>query len=271
MITAMPRIAIAHSDFDAMIDTFRNAFGMPVVDLSGTSVESLGARLGMCVPPGGSNIELMSPADPGAPLSQSLQRFLDRRGPGLFALMLEAASPDDEAERLAANGLSVLPLMAGAGGRDVHPKSTQGVLIRIYPTGSFHGSAPAPAAALGLSGIRRVQVAVRDLDHAAGTWAGKLGLASEPAVDDDARGVSYVRCQPPAGGVIELIAVRDRTMRFAAQLSAHLEARGEGLYALVLSAPDREAARSSLAGRGVAFSSDFSAAVFGARVQLEQS
>ena len=39
----------------------------------------LGARLAMCVPPGGSNIELMSPALAEASLSQSLQRFQDIR------------------------------------------------------------------------------------------------------------------------------------------------------------------------------------------------
>ena len=52
----------------------------------------------MCVPPGGSNIELMAPADPAAPLSQALRStFLDRRGEGLYALMLEAPDPDAEA------------------------------------------------------------------------------------------------------------------------------------------------------------------------------
>ena len=90
MITGMPRIAIAVRDFDKIITTFRDQFGMPVIDISDSSVDSLGARLAMCVPPGGSNIELMCPAVPEAPLSQSLQRFLDKRGEGLFALMLEA-------------------------------------------------------------------------------------------------------------------------------------------------------------------------------------
>ena len=139
MITAMPRIAIAVRDFSATVATFRDKLGMPVLDMSESSVESLGARLAMCVPKGGSNIELMSPADPATPLSQSLQRFLDRRGEGLFALMLEAPDPNAEAEDLSGRGLNVLPLMAGAGGRDIHPNSTHGVLIRVYPVDSFQG------------------------------------------------------------------------------------------------------------------------------------
>ena len=75
--------------------------------MSETSVDSLGAKLAMCVPAGGSNIELMSPANPQAPLSQSLQRFLDRRGDGLFALMLEAPVPNEEADRLLEESLQI--------------------------------------------------------------------------------------------------------------------------------------------------------------------
>src|SRR5579883_1025223 len=133
MITGMPRIAIAVRDLDHAIRTFRDGFGMPVSEVP-NAAGSLGVRIAMCAPRGGSNIELMSPADPSKPLNASLQRFLDRRGEGLFALMLEAPDPNAEADELASRGLDVLPLMPGAGGRDVHPRSTHGVLIRVYPT-----------------------------------------------------------------------------------------------------------------------------------------
>jgi len=56
MITGMPRIAIVVRDFAETVITFRDKFGMPVIDLSEGSVESLGAKLAMCVPDGGSNI-----------------------------------------------------------------------------------------------------------------------------------------------------------------------------------------------------------------------
>jgi hypothetical protein len=121
MITGMPRIAVATADFEGIVRACREGLGLPLVDISHATTGTLGAKLAMCVPTGGSNIELMSPAVPDAPLAQSLQKFLDRRGQGLFALMLEAADPDAEAQRLQGNGLPVLPLMAGAGGR--HPKT----------------------------------------------------------------------------------------------------------------------------------------------------
>lgn len=50
MITAMPRIAIAIHDFPKCLATFRDVLGMSVVDLSESSVASLGAKVAMCVP-----------------------------------------------------------------------------------------------------------------------------------------------------------------------------------------------------------------------------
>src|SRR3954453_19995897 len=117
VITAMPRIAIVMADFDLALGTFRDGFGLPVVDFSERTVPQLGARVAMCMPEGGSNIELMAPAGPGKPLSQSLQKRPARRGEGFYALMLEAPEPDVEATALAARGMDVLPLMGGAGGR----------------------------------------------------------------------------------------------------------------------------------------------------------
>ncbi len=255
MITGMPRIAIAVHDFPATVATFRDKLGMPVIDLSESSAESLGANLAMCVPGGGSNIELMSPADPAAPLSQSLQRFLDRRGEGLFALMLEAPDPNAEAEDLSSRGLNVLPLMAGASGRDVHPNSTHGVLIRVYPVDSFRGP-PARGQAddsdsPGLSGIARVIIAVHDLDHAATVYGSGFAMEiDEPLVDVD-RGVRSAICKPPSGGAIELVSVVDRDRPFAKSIADFLDNGREGMFALVLQSRDLRASAKILAARGL--------------------
>ena len=254
MITGMPRIAIAVNDFDKIVATFRDQFGMPVIDISDSSVDSLGAKLAMCVPPGGSNIELMCPENPEAPLSQSLQRFLDRRGEGLFALMLEAPIPDDEAEDLLKRGLNVMPLMAGASGRDIHPKSTHGVLIRVYPVNSFprqteqeEQTDQTPS----LSGIARVMIAVRDMDQAIGVYGAKLGMPIDPVVVDEGNGVRSAICRPPAGGVIELVSVEDDDQALAKLIAEFLETRGEGMFALVLETQDLQQAADVLAQRGL--------------------
>ena len=254
MITGMPRIAIAVEDFDAVIATFAEVLGMPVLDVSEETLRDLGAKVAMCVPAGGSNIEIMSPGIPDAPLSQSVQRFLDHRGQGLFALMLEAPDPDLEAQVLLERGLNVLPLMAGAGGRDVHPNSTHGTLIRVYPTHSFDREAPGSCAdgpTAGLTGIQRVQMAVTDLEAAMDTYGRKFALpVSAPAVDPG-RGVRAALCSPPTGGVIELLQVEDTGQPFAASIAEFLAAGREGMYALVLHCDDLHHARRALAGSGV--------------------
>jgi catechol 2,3-dioxygenase-like lactoylglutathione lyase family enzyme len=233
MITAMPRIAIAVHDFEKTVDTFRNKLGMPVQDISESSIKNLGAKLAMCLGEG-SNIELMSPADPAAPLSLSLQRFLDRRGEGLFALMLEAPDPNAEAELLLDRGLNVLPLMAGAGGRDVHPNSTHGVLVRVYPVDSYKSEDPVHADPSDLSGITRVIIAVKDLEHAAKVYGQMFALETTETTVDPERGVGSVICTPPSGGLIELVSVEDATRPFAKSIAGFLESHQEGMYALVL-------------------------------------
>ena len=251
MITGMPRIAIAVRDFDKIITTFRDQFGMPVIDISDTSVDSLGAKLAMCVPQGGSNIEIMCPEIATAPLCQSLQRFLDRRGEGLFALMLEAPTPDDEAEVLLQRGLHVLPLMAGAGGRDIHPKSTHGVLIRVYPVSSFQGEKEQSDETLSLSGITRVMIAVQNIDQAVAVYGAKLGMPIDQIVVDVVRGVKSALCHPPTGGMIELVSVEDNRQAFAKSVEAFLQSRGEGMFALVLETQDLQKTAEVLSQRGL--------------------
>ncbi len=253
MITGMPRIAIAAENFSALVELFREKLGMPVIDLSSMSEPEYGAALGMCVPAGGSNIELMSPIDPETPLSKSLQGFLNRRGEGLFALMLEAPVPDDEAEVLAERGLNIMPLMPGAFGRDVHPSSTHGVLIRVYPVNSFQGEFKGELAAdrPQLSGIVRVIVAVSDIEHAVEAYGKKFALPIDAIVADDARGVYSALCHPPAGGIIELVAVKDAEKPFGRAIAQHLSADREGMYALVLQTPDLQDTARKLVARGL--------------------
>ncbi len=256
MITGMPRIAIAVEDFASTISTFRDQLGMPVFDLSAETMESLGARVAICVPRGGSNIEIMSPGNPETPLSQSVQRFIDHRGEGHFALMLEAAEPDREASGLLKRGLNVLPRMEGAGGRDVHPNSTHGVLIRVYPTNSIDEALPTawadnvdPSA---LTGIERVVLAVSALEQSLIAYGEKFAMeVSEPEVDAE-RGVRTALCKPPSGGVIELVAVNDAGKAFAGAIDQFLGANGEGIYALVLRSTDRKKADQVLAKSGIA-------------------
>jgi len=251
MISAMPRIAIAVHDFAKAVHTFREVLGMPVLDFSPRTVPSLGAHVGMCVPAGGSNIELMAPATPDAPLAQALQGFLDRRDEGLYALMLEAPDPNAEAEEVAGRGLDVLPLMSGAGGRDIHPRSTHGVLVRIYPENSAGDTGEHDTGEPGLSGISRVIVATSDARQAARAYGEGFGLATDEPITDSQHGVLSVTCRPRTGGVIELVSVLDEQRPLASAISAQLAARGEGMFALVLESNDPSQAAGVLESRGL--------------------
>ena len=243
MITAMPRIAIAVHDFEAALGTFKDRFGMPVADFSSETVPSLGAHVAMCQPKGGSNIELMAPSNPTEPLSQALQKFLDRRGEGIYALMLEAPDPNAEAEVLLERGVKVLPLMRGAGGRDIHPSSTHGVLIRIYPDGSVAQPENPVSAYPNYSGIQKAVVAVRDANLAADTYSKGLGLPADPPKVDARRGVVSSIIRPPKGGIIELLSPTDTSKSTGAEIDAFLDSKGEGICALVLDASDDIAER----------------------------
>ncbi len=270
MITALPRIAIAMADYEGAVDMFRTTFGLPVLDFSPDTVPSLGAHVGMCMPPGGSNIELMAPANPELPLSQALQKFLDVRGEGFYAVMLEAPEPNAEAADLLDRGVEVLPLMAGAGGRDIHPRSTHGILIRVYPNDSVTPRPDLRSEAPGLSGIGRAIVATEDAAKAAFTYGRGLGLTVDQPVEDAARGVLSVRCRAPKGGDIELVSVVDAAQPFGSAIAAHLAERREGLYAIELTAPDRNAAVATLVQRGLVAGGidgrEFD--VFGARILI---
>lgn len=273
MITSMPRIAIAVEDYGAAVTLFRDVFCHPVVDMSDRTVPDLGAHVGMCVPSGGSNIELMSPANPEAPLSQSLQRFLDRRGQGPYALMLEAPDPDQEADAMAGRGIDVLPLMAGASGRDLHPRSTNGVLIRVYPVASAGDLSAHKSEDQVTSGITRAIIAATDAGAASKIYGHGLGLDVGPVATDADRGVDVVTVHPPAGGVIELVAPVDVTRPFAASVESAINDSGPGLFGLVLTTDDPEAAAAKLRERGQSIEETgagrFEADVFGARFLLE--
>lgn len=261
MITAMTRIAIAVRDMDRAITTFRDRLGMPVYEF-GRVRSALGIRMSLCVPAGGSHIELMSPDDPARAHSGSLIRFLDRRGEGLFALMLYAPDPNAEAEALAGRGLEVMPLMQDAGGRDIHPKNTHGVLIRIYPSGLEADLERELEQGLGpislresrahLTGISRVILAVRDLDEAVAVYRDRLGIDTHTEAVARERGARIAVCAPSGGGRIELRSPIDERGSLGRELAAFLRERGEGMYALVLESADLDATSNALRAKGIA-------------------
>jgi hypothetical protein len=181
--------------------------------------------------------------------------------------MLEAPDPDVEAVALAGRGLDVLPLMKGAAGRDIHPRSTHGVLIRVYPDNSVRTPEGLTNGEPGLSGIAKVIVATADASLAADTYGRGLGLDTAPAVADEERGVLCAVARPPKGGVVELVSALDTRKPFARDIERSVKEGHGGIYALVLQAGDPAAAATLLGARGVTLggTNGREASVFGTR------
>jgi catechol 2,3-dioxygenase-like lactoylglutathione lyase family enzyme len=257
VIESLPRIAIAVRDMDRAVTTFRDGFGIPTHEFA-WAPEELGARMALsCSRGNGSHIELLAPGDPARPHSQVFLRFLERRGEGLYAMMLNAPDPNAEAEELARRGLPAMPLMPEAAGRDLHPRDTCGVLIRIYPTSTNEwvdpeldrelGPSDTRVSATGLTTIRRVLVAVRDIDAAVAVYRDRLGFETSVRPDEWGVNVRQAIATPPEGARIELLA----PARNGGPIAKILRQQGEGMFALVLESDDLEASVRALGERGI--------------------
>ncbi|MGH7803597.1 MAG: VOC family protein [Candidatus Binatia bacterium] len=257
MIDALPRIGIAVHDMDRAVATFRDRFGIPTHEFR-WAPEKLGARMALCsTRAGASHIELLSPDDPARPHSQVFLRFLERRGEGLYAMMLNADDPDAEATVLERRGLAMMPRMPEAGGRDIHPREAAGVLIRIYPNHTKEWVEPeldrelgplfTRKSTTGLSCIQRVLVAVRDFDAAVAVYRDRLGLDTVIRAEEWAANVRQAICTPREGARIEILA----PARNAGPIADVLRERGEGMFALVLESDDLDASIAALRANGV--------------------
>ena len=81
---------------------------------------------------GSGRIELLQPTAPDS----TVQKFLDKRGPGLHHIAYRVADIEAALARLAAAGIRLIDEKPrpGAGGHRVaflHPQSTQGVLVEL--------------------------------------------------------------------------------------------------------------------------------------------
>lgn len=77
------------------------------------------------------NIELIAPAG-----NESLQRFLDKRGPGLHHVALEVANIEAAIAELEANGMPLIDKTPRIGARGhkvafAHPKAFGGLLVEL--------------------------------------------------------------------------------------------------------------------------------------------
>ncbi len=128
MIGRIDHIGIAVRSI-AEARAFYEALGLAVEEIE--EVPQEGVRVAL-IPCGESRIELLEPTRDDSPI----QRFLDRRGPGIHHVCLGSDAITEDEARLRDAGVELLrpEPTRGAGGcwvQFVHPKSASGVLVEL--------------------------------------------------------------------------------------------------------------------------------------------
>ena len=125
--TRIAHIGIAVRSLDALLPLYRDVLGLPEVPLD----DADGARIaGLAA--GESLVELLEPADAGSPID----KFIEKRGPGIHHLCLAVDDLEGTLEKCRAAGVALIDDVPriGAEGKRIaflHPKSTGGVLIEL--------------------------------------------------------------------------------------------------------------------------------------------
>jgi methylmalonyl-CoA/ethylmalonyl-CoA epimerase len=135
-VTRIDQVGIAVEDLDAALDLYARAFG--ILPVSREHVERDGIEEAM-LEVGGVHLQLVQSARPDSPI----ERFIERRGPGLHHLGIAVRDLDAALDHLRSEGVELIdeePRPGGSGHRIafVHPRGTGGILIELIEDG--HGS-----------------------------------------------------------------------------------------------------------------------------------
>lgn len=129
MIKNLDHIGIAVQDLDAALVVYRDGLGLTLESIE--IVEGQGVRVAKLTA-GESVIELLEPYGEDSPID----RFLQKRGPGLHHICFDTDDVDAGLQQLGEQGIPLIDDVArqGAGHHRVgfvHPKGTCGVLVEL--------------------------------------------------------------------------------------------------------------------------------------------
>jgi methylmalonyl-CoA epimerase len=132
-VTRIDQVGIAVEDLDVALDFYARAFGIHAV--SRELVEHDGIEEAMLVVDG-VHLQLVQSAREGSPID----RFIEKRGPGMHHLGLAVRSLEDALDHLRSEGVELIDETPRQGGGGhlvafVHPRSTGGVLIELIEDG----------------------------------------------------------------------------------------------------------------------------------------
>jgi methylmalonyl-CoA/ethylmalonyl-CoA epimerase len=127
-IKRIDHVAIAVTDVDAALAKWRDAFGL---EPSSREVVASQKTEAVLLPIGESNVELISPRG-----NEGLQKFLDKKGPGIHHIAIEVEGIEYALAFLKGIGVQLIDEEPRKGARGhkvafIHPKATGGVLVEL--------------------------------------------------------------------------------------------------------------------------------------------
>ena len=129
MLKKIHHIAVAVDNLDEAAKFYQDGLGL---DLTGIEVVSAQKTKVGFFKIGGSNIELVQPAEPDSPLD----KFLKTKGQGMHHLCFEVDDIEAEIKLLLEKGATMIDHEPRPGAHNsrvafIHPKSSSGVLIEL--------------------------------------------------------------------------------------------------------------------------------------------
>jgi methylmalonyl-CoA/ethylmalonyl-CoA epimerase len=132
MLEHIEHIAIVVQDLDTALKVYRDALGLPLLQVEDVPAETVKVAF-LELPGEGGHIELVQPTDG----ESGIARFLAKRGEGIHHICFRVDDINAAVAHLIADGLHVIEQEPRVGRHGqkyafVHPKSTHGVLIELY-------------------------------------------------------------------------------------------------------------------------------------------
>jgi methylmalonyl-CoA/ethylmalonyl-CoA epimerase len=127
-IKKIDHVAICVADLDEAVARWQGALGLHSASREVVASQATEAAL---LPVGETSVELISPRG-----NASLERFLEKRGPGLHHVAVEVEGIDEALASLKTLGVPLIDEVARPGARGhkvafVHPRATGGVLVEL--------------------------------------------------------------------------------------------------------------------------------------------
>lgn len=137
-IKKIDHVAVCVKDVDAAVKQYHDVLGLEPTVREVVASQKTEAVL---LPIGETSVELISPKG-----NEGLERFLEKRGPGLHHIAVEVEGIEDALATLKALGVPLVDETPRKGARGhkvafLHPKATGGLLVELVEPDGAHGAA----------------------------------------------------------------------------------------------------------------------------------